>query len=48
VEVQLRRRFVIDYENRILLGADYTVREGMYCNHFRWPETGDESFERRE
>jgi predicted TIM-barrel fold metal-dependent hydrolase len=42
---QRAREFFIKYQDRIMFGTDNEVAEGMYRNHFRWLETGDESFD---
>jgi uncharacterized protein len=42
---QRAREFFIKYQNRIMFGTDNEVAEAMYRNHFRWLETGDESFD---
>ena len=39
------RRFVSEYQDRILFGTDFSVSEEMYRNHFRWLETADEYFD---
>ena len=39
------REFFIKYQDRIMFGTDNEVAEAMYRNHFRWLETGDESFD---
>jgi predicted TIM-barrel fold metal-dependent hydrolase len=39
------REFFIKYQDRIMFGTDNEVTEAMYRNHFRWLETGDESFD---
>jgi predicted TIM-barrel fold metal-dependent hydrolase len=38
------REFFLKYQDRIMFGTDNSVEEGMYRNHFRWLETGDEYF----
>jgi predicted TIM-barrel fold metal-dependent hydrolase len=39
------REFFIKYQDRIMFGTDNGLDEAMYRNHFRWLETGDESFD---
>lgn len=39
------REFFLKYQDRIMFGTDSQVDEEMYCNHFRWLETADESFD---
>jgi predicted TIM-barrel fold metal-dependent hydrolase len=39
------REFFIKYQDRIMFGTDNEVSQAMYRNHFRWLETGDESFD---
>ena len=39
------REFFIQYQDRIMFGADFTAEEEMYRNHFRWLETNDEYFD---
>jgi uncharacterized protein len=37
--------FFMKYQDRIMFGTDNGMDEAMYRNHFRWLETGDESFD---
>jgi predicted TIM-barrel fold metal-dependent hydrolase len=39
------RDFFLKYEDRVMFGTDNGMDEAMYSNHFRWLETGDESFD---
>jgi predicted TIM-barrel fold metal-dependent hydrolase len=39
------REFFLKYQDRIMFGTDNGMDEAMYRNHFRWLETGDDSFE---
>ena len=39
------REFFLKYQDRIMFGTDNGMDEEMYRNHFRWLETGDESFD---
>ena len=44
-EPRRAREFFLKYQDRIMFGTDNEVAEPMYRNHFRWLETGDESFD---
>ena len=37
--------FFLKYQDRIMFGTDNGMDEAMYRNHFRWLETGDDSFD---
>jgi uncharacterized protein len=39
------RDFFLKYQDRVMFGTDNGMDEAMYSNHFRWLETGDESFD---
>jgi predicted TIM-barrel fold metal-dependent hydrolase len=39
------RELFLKYQDRVMFGTDNGMDEAMYRNHFRWLETGDESFD---
>jgi predicted TIM-barrel fold metal-dependent hydrolase len=39
------RELFMKYQDRVMFGTDNGMDEAMYSNHFRWLETGDESFD---
>ena len=39
------RELFLKYQDRVMFGTDNGMDEAMYSNHFRWLETGDESFD---
>jgi predicted TIM-barrel fold metal-dependent hydrolase len=39
------KRFITEFQDRVLFGTDYVVSAEMYRSHFRWLETEDEAFE---
>ena len=39
------RELFLKYQDRVMFGTDNGMDEAMYRSHFRWLETGDESFD---
>jgi predicted TIM-barrel fold metal-dependent hydrolase len=39
------RKFILEFQDRILFGTDSEPNEKMYANYFRWLETDDEYFD---